>query len=217
MYPVVQPKTEYIPPEESPVRDREACIRKGEVVCKYTVQYCKEGSACNEPLKKVGMRKVYITPGTAWQTVEAALKELWRNAVIKQVKYTDDDNDEIYIVTGSELENAIYREGIIKFHVLYQHEIVYTVQKLGEHKHNETIGRRKAYPTYPSAPISVAGSRNLAFYVFTNAVQELGTYFVIKSIQYADFNGNIITIQTGEQLDDVIFINGITTFNVVYD
>ena len=41
----------------------------------------------------------------------------------------DKDGDNIYVVDSGELESAIFKEGILKFDVMFfKHEIIYTVQ-----------------------------------------------------------------------------------------
>ena len=47
----------------------------------------------------------------------------------RKIKYTDKDGDNIYVVDSGELESAIFKEGILKFDVMFfKHEIIYTVQ-----------------------------------------------------------------------------------------
>ena len=68
-----------------------------------------------------GFRKAYVRPDQAWEILERSLKAKISNAFISKIRYKDNDDDIVYILTSHELEDAIFKEGILKFELLYYH------------------------------------------------------------------------------------------------
>ena len=117
------------------------------VMVKYSLQDLNSYNP-NALHKMQEVRKTHIKVSTAWATLEKAVKSHNLGALIKKIKYTDKDNDDVYIFDSQELEDAIFMEGICNFHVLFlNYEVVYTAQNIEEGHFCAKIGERKVYPS----------------------------------------------------------------------
>ena len=160
------------------------------------------------------VRKTHIKVSTAWATLEEAVKSHNLGALIKKIKYTDEDNDDVYISDSQELEDAIFMEGICNFQLLFLNfEVVYTAQNIQEHNHCERIGRRKVYP---SSTKCAATSPKSFWNIFSDGIKEIWKIANIIKVSYKDRNDIEIFIFNSEELEKAVFVENIFNFHVFF-
>ena len=110
------------------VKTDEDGYAENEVTVKFSttsLHQCRDGSLPDshnaEREEREGFRKAYVRPNVAWEVLERALRAKINNAFISKIRYKDRDEDIVYILTSHELEDAIFKEGILKFELLYYH------------------------------------------------------------------------------------------------
>lgn len=195
----------------------EILFLKHEIV--YTAQFINEKNP-DEPNEEIGTRKAYPSHSNsssngAWDIFLSTVQQASKNVQIKKIKYTDGNNNELYIVSREELDIAIFTEGRRKFHVMFELEILYTAQRLDEkkpEKPDKNIGVRKAYPL-PSLPSNPVRS---AWNIFSVTINQVYENSEIKKIMYTDKSGKDIIIVNREELEKAIFCEGIAVFHVLF-
>lgn len=146
-----------------------------------------------------------------WALLQTELRKKYHNAILKKIRYTDCDNDEISIYKNSELSDAIFNEGITKFRLFYQiFEVTYVARNSAastkSKETNDFFGTRKCYP-----------SPNMAWNLFSSSVMDISTGVRMKYVLYTDRQGCSITVATANELDQAIFVEGITKFCICFD